>query len=152
MRRWMMLIRRTAGVTIGLALLLCCAGSRFVEGLSAQSAGAVAGQQEPRPTSTPYKGDLSIFEYPDRDEKLHVDRVMDLLGIVPGKSVADVGAGSGWFTRLFELRRESALVVRSTPKTSIQRRSKLHHQAGGTREAGKCAADIGDRRRYETAG
>jgi len=97
MRRWMMLIRRTAGVTIGLALLLCCAGSRFVERVSAQSAVAVAGQ-EPRPTSTPYKGDLSIFEYPDRDEKLHVDRVMDLLGIAPGKSVADVGAGSGWFT------------------------------------------------------
>jgi len=23
---------------------------------------------------------------------------MDMLGIAPGKSVADVGAGSGWFT------------------------------------------------------
>ncbi|HEY2472814.1 MAG TPA: class I SAM-dependent methyltransferase [Terracidiphilus sp.] len=58
-----------------------------------------AQQSEPqRPTSTPYKGDLSIFEYPDRDKKLHVERVMDLLGIMPGKSVADVGAGSGWFT------------------------------------------------------
>jgi SAM-dependent methyltransferase len=51
-----------------------------------------------RPTSTPYKGDLSIFEYADRDQKLHIDRVMELLGIAPGKSVADVGAGSGWFT------------------------------------------------------
>ncbi len=51
-----------------------------------------------RPTSTPYAGDLSIFEYPDRDKKLHVDRIMDLLGIAPGKAVADVGAGSGWFT------------------------------------------------------
>ncbi|HTF45003.1 MAG TPA: hypothetical protein VK641_13930, partial [Terriglobales bacterium] len=36
---------------------------------------------EQRPTSTPYSGDLSIFEYPDRDKKLQVDRVMDLLGI-----------------------------------------------------------------------
>jgi SAM-dependent methyltransferase len=54
--------------------------------------------QTQRPTSTPYKGDLSIFEYADRDRKLHVDRVMDLLDIVPGKAVADVGAGSGWFT------------------------------------------------------
>jgi predicted methyltransferase len=54
--------------------------------------------QPQRPTSTPYKGDLSIFDYPDRDQKLHIERVMDLLGIVPGKSVADVGAGSGWFT------------------------------------------------------
>ena len=51
-----------------------------------------------RPTSTPYSGDLSIFEYPDRDKKLQIDRVMDLLGIVPGKNVADIGAGSGWFT------------------------------------------------------
>jgi SAM-dependent methyltransferase len=58
-----------------------------------------AQQSQPqRPTSTPYKGDLSIFEYPDRDQKLHVERVMDLLNIIPGKSVADIGAGSGWFT------------------------------------------------------
>jgi SAM-dependent methyltransferase len=51
-----------------------------------------------RPTSTPYLGDLSIFEYPDRDKKLQIDRVMDLLGITTGKNVADIGAGSGWFT------------------------------------------------------
>lgn len=51
-----------------------------------------------RPTSTPYSGDLSIFEYPDRDKKLQIDRVMDLLGITLGKNVADIGAGSGWFT------------------------------------------------------
>lgn len=54
--------------------------------------------QPQRPTSTPYRGDLSIFDYPDRARKLHVERVMDLLDIMPGKSVADVGAGSGWFT------------------------------------------------------
>jgi predicted RNA methylase len=53
-----------------------------------------------RPTSTPYTGDLSIFEYPDRDKKLQIDRVMDLLGITTGKNVADIGAGSGWFTVL----------------------------------------------------
>jgi SAM-dependent methyltransferase len=56
------------------------------------------GQSASRPTSTPYAGDLSIFEYPDRDKKLQIDRVMDLLGIVTGKNVADIGAGSGWFT------------------------------------------------------
>jgi len=55
-------------------------------------------QTTQRPTSTPYTGDLSIFEYPDRDKKLQVDRVMDLLGITAGKNVADIGAGSGWFT------------------------------------------------------
>lgn len=51
-----------------------------------------------RATSTPYPGDLSIFETPGRDQRLHVDRVMDALAVTPGKSVADIGAGSGWFT------------------------------------------------------
>jgi len=51
-----------------------------------------------RPTSTPYTGDVSIFESPGREQKLQINRVMDLLGIVPGKNVADIGAGSGWFT------------------------------------------------------
>ena len=51
-----------------------------------------------RPTSEPYTGDLAIFEDPDRAQKLQVDRVMDLLGLKPGVHVADIGAGSGWFT------------------------------------------------------
>jgi SAM-dependent methyltransferase len=51
-----------------------------------------------RATSTPYTGDLSIFESPGREQKLHIDQVMNILGIEPGKSVADIGAGSGWFT------------------------------------------------------
>jgi ubiquinone/menaquinone biosynthesis C-methylase UbiE len=51
-----------------------------------------------RKTSTPYSGDLSIFDSPGRDERLQVNRIMDLLGIVPGRNVADIGAGSGWFT------------------------------------------------------
>ena len=59
---------------------------------------SLAGQSPQRKTSTPYTGDLSIFESPGRDERLQIDRVMDLLGIEPGKSVADIGAGSGWFT------------------------------------------------------
>jgi cyclopropane fatty-acyl-phospholipid synthase-like methyltransferase len=51
-----------------------------------------------RKTSTPYTGDLSIFETPGRDERLHINQVMDILAIAPGKNVADIGAGSGWFT------------------------------------------------------
>jgi ubiquinone/menaquinone biosynthesis C-methylase UbiE len=51
-----------------------------------------------RKTSTPYKGDLSIFESPGREKRLQIDRVMDILAIAPGKNVADIGAGSGWFT------------------------------------------------------
>jgi ubiquinone/menaquinone biosynthesis C-methylase UbiE len=63
-----------------------------------QAAPAPPQQSESRPTSKPYTGDLSVFEYPDRDKKLQIDRVMDLLGIKAGKNVADIGAGSGWFT------------------------------------------------------
>ena len=55
-------------------------------------------QSESRKTSTPYTGDLSIFENPDRDRKLQIQRVMDILGIHSGANVADIGAGSGWFT------------------------------------------------------
>ncbi len=51
-----------------------------------------------RATSEPYTGDLSIFEDPERDKKLQIERVMDALGIREGTSVADIGAGSGWFT------------------------------------------------------
>ncbi len=53
---------------------------------------------ETRKTSTPYTGDLSIFDSPGRDERLHLGRVMDILGIGPDKNVADIGAGGGWFT------------------------------------------------------
>jgi predicted methyltransferase len=51
-----------------------------------------------RPTSNPYKGKLSIFEDPKRAERLQIDRVMEILGIKEGRSVADIGAGGGWFT------------------------------------------------------
>jgi len=51
-----------------------------------------------RPTSEPYTGSLSIFEDPKRAENLQINRVMDLLGIRQGSAVADIGAGSGWFT------------------------------------------------------
>jgi SAM-dependent methyltransferase len=61
---------------------------------------APAGQKatDTRKNSTPYTGDLSIFETPGREEKLQINRVMDILGVTPGKNVADIGAGSGWFT------------------------------------------------------
>lgn len=51
-----------------------------------------------RKTSEPYTGDLSIFDSPGRDEALQIQRVMDILKIQKGKTVADIGAGSGWFT------------------------------------------------------
>lgn len=55
-------------------------------------------QRITRPTSKPYTGDLSIFEDPERDERLQINRVMEILKIKQGSNVADIGAGSGWFT------------------------------------------------------
>jgi len=73
--------------------------------LASVAAGVSAGRQDnsttaeqQRKTSEPYSGDLSIFESPGRDERLQISRVMDILSIRSGKSVADIGAGSGWFT------------------------------------------------------
>jgi SAM-dependent methyltransferase len=71
----------------------------FLLGLAAAAPGQQsAPQSETRKTSTPYTGDLTIFDSPGRDERLQINRVMDILGIGPRKNVADIGAGSGWFT------------------------------------------------------
>ena len=59
---------------------------------------APEGERIDRATSEPYTGDLSIFEDAQRDEKLQIERVLDVLGIREGAGVADIGAGSGWFT------------------------------------------------------
>lgn len=42
--------------------------------------------------------DLGLLEAPDRDIWQHPDQVMDTLGIAEASIVADIGAGSGWFT------------------------------------------------------
>jgi SAM-dependent methyltransferase len=69
-----------------------------VAGSYPQGQTATGAQSQPRKTSPPYTGDLSRFEGKDRAKNLQVERVMDILGIKPGVSVADIGAGSGWFT------------------------------------------------------
>lgn len=54
-----------------------------------------------RPTSDPYKGDLARYdERENRAEDLQIERVMDLLKITEGKTVADIGAGGGWFSAI----------------------------------------------------
>jgi predicted methyltransferase len=87
---------------IGLKLwLLLIAATLFVSNnpVESQTADPARSPQKiSRATSEPYKGDLSIFEGAEREKKLQIDRVMDILMISEGKSVADIGAGSGWFT------------------------------------------------------
>jgi SAM-dependent methyltransferase len=72
--------------------------SRLQAAVRLQPASPEQADRITRPTSEPYTGDLSIFEDPNRAEKLQVERVMDVLQIKEGSSVADIGAGSGWFT------------------------------------------------------
>jgi len=74
-----------------LALLIAFSS---VFGLAQASPGAAPSH----PTSTPYSGDLSIFEYQDRDAKLQPQRILSLLGVRAGSSVADIGAGGGWLS------------------------------------------------------
>jgi predicted methyltransferase len=45
--------------------------------------------------------DLSELEGPDREEWQRPDKIMDVLGIGEASVVADLGAGSGWFTPRF---------------------------------------------------
>ena len=71
-----------------------------VVAVSAQSAAPVPATtpSQQRKTSEPYTGDLSVFDSPGREDRLQINRVMDILGVALGNAVADIGAGSGWFT------------------------------------------------------
>lgn len=42
--------------------------------------------------------DLGLLEAPDRDQWQRPDQIMDALAIAEASSVADIGAGAGWFT------------------------------------------------------
>ena len=80
------------------ACLVLLLGFPAVTSIPAQTPAGANQEAQQRKTSKPYTGDLSAFEYKDRDKKLQIERVMDILGIGPGKNVADIGAGSGWFS------------------------------------------------------
>jgi len=73
-------------------LVLCSGAPVWAQGATS------APSHEQRKTSEPYTGDLSVFESPGRESRLQIERVMDILGVASGKAVADIGAGSGWFT------------------------------------------------------
>ncbi len=84
------------------------------------------------PTSTPYTGDLSIFEEPGREKRLQIDRVMDLLQLKAGSTVADIGAGSGWFSvraarRVGPNGRVIAEDINPKAVTYIQQRAQREH-------------------------
>jgi len=86
-------MRKMSAPLIAFLLLTCISSLRGT--VAAQD---VAAPNAQRKTSEPYTGDLSIFESPGREQRLQLDRVMQVLDVAPGKDVADIGAGSGWFT------------------------------------------------------
>ena len=80
------------------ALLLLCAT------LAAQEAQKQTERQTampPKTTDRPLKDRLATFEQDDRDQWQKPDEVVKQLKIKPGSVIADVGAGSGYFTRRF---------------------------------------------------
>jgi SAM-dependent methyltransferase len=81
---------------IALLILIASLGQAQAQTARTQAPPPLQAKTE-RKTSEPYTGDLTIFETPGRDEKLQINRVMNILGIGPGKNVADIGAGSWWF-------------------------------------------------------
>ena len=95
-----------------------------------------------RTTSQPYTGDLSIFEEPERENNLQINRVMDLLKITTGKTVADIGAGSGWFTvraakRVGETGQVYAVEINQEYIKHIDERAKTEKLANITTVLGK---------------
>jgi ubiquinone/menaquinone biosynthesis C-methylase UbiE len=58
---------------------------------TAQQTGAHTGRLFP-------PSDLGLLDAPDRDLWQRPDLIMDAMGIADGSVVADIGAGSGWFT------------------------------------------------------
>jgi SAM-dependent methyltransferase len=91
-----MVNRRVRLVLLSALILTACIPFFATAQNSAQN--STVEQSAHRKTSEPYTGDLSVFDSPGRDERLQINRVMDILGITAGKTVADIGAGSGWFT------------------------------------------------------
>lgn len=79
-------------------VLVTCAGATQPTQPNPQASSQASRDTIDRPTSEPYAGDLKIFEDPKRERNLQIERVMDVLEIQRGANVADIGAGSGWFT------------------------------------------------------
>ena len=66
--------------------------------LAVFAAAAVPAQERARHGRLFPPQDLGLLEGPDRDAWQQPGRIMDALGIADGATVADVGAGGGWFT------------------------------------------------------
>ena len=75
------------------AALAIVAGAMLVAGSSAQTQ-----QQGGSHGRLFLPSDLGLLDAPDRDLWQRPDQIMDAMGIADASVVADIGAGSGWFT------------------------------------------------------
>jgi ubiquinone/menaquinone biosynthesis C-methylase UbiE len=73
--------------------LALAAGAFFFSSLNAQSQQQGGHERRLFPPS-----DLGLLDAPDRDLWQRPDQIMDAMGIADASVVADIGAGSGWFT------------------------------------------------------
>lgn len=76
---------RRGALLVGMVLVISIAAAR------AQQQGSGHGRLFP-------PSDLGLLDAPDRDLWQRPDQIMDAMGIADGSVVADIGAGSGWFT------------------------------------------------------
>ncbi|HEY6361911.1 MAG TPA: class I SAM-dependent methyltransferase [Vicinamibacterales bacterium] len=91
------MIWRQADLKVRLYVSLCIVSVTFVEAdLQVRLAAQAAGTQSHGRLFPPQ--DLGLLESPDRDKWQQPDRIMDALAIADGSTVADIGAGAGWFT------------------------------------------------------
>ena len=113
-------------IRTGLAVLAVAA---IVGELAAQAPPPQTAPPRPKPHGRLFPPqDLGVLEPPDRDMWQHPDEVMDKLGIAEASVVADIGAGSGWFTiRLARRVGPNGIVyavdVQQEMITAIQRRA-----------------------------
>lgn len=75
-----------------------CLGALAAACLLATGAGEAGAQTRTRHGKLFAPQDLGLLEGPDRDLWQLPDQIMDTLGIAEGSTVADIGAGGGWFT------------------------------------------------------
>lgn len=86
-----MMKRMSHRPTAAIALGMFCAMAISLTRLDAEQKPAGSGRLYP-------PQELGLLEAPDRDLWQRPDQIMDAMGIADASVVADVGAGSGWFT------------------------------------------------------
>jgi ubiquinone/menaquinone biosynthesis C-methylase UbiE len=87
-------MRRAAGLLLPLALLVAFAGCERVEPGRPET--ALQFPQPVRPVSA--LGANQFSTETERDNRGEAQKVMELAGVAPGMSVADIGAGNGYYT------------------------------------------------------